>query len=305
MILTCPNCATQYVVKDGAIPPQGRQVRCAACKHSWHQDPESAAEPEPAGNDASVAAAGEPDETFAEAAMIEPSTGPEAEERAFEEAVVAEAGSEASAEAEPEMTAEAEPETTADADAEPGADRGQFDILPHPGERAPDFAAPPVPEAQPDDDFSPFAERDYVETRRRRPLRAILVVLLLVAVLAVAFWFFAPPQWKARLGLAGTAATPLQLSNPPHMELRPLASGNQLLTVAGRIINPTGDTQPVPPIYAQLRDRGGKVVYSWTIPPPAPTIGPGESKAFNSAEVNVPTGAENLMLEISIGSPRA
>ena len=40
MILTCPNCGTQYVVKDGAIPPEGRHVRCAACKHSWHQDPE-------------------------------------------------------------------------------------------------------------------------------------------------------------------------------------------------------------------------------------------------------------------------
>ena len=41
MILTCPNCGTQYVVKDGAIPPGGRQVRCASCKHSWHQDPEA------------------------------------------------------------------------------------------------------------------------------------------------------------------------------------------------------------------------------------------------------------------------
>ena len=40
MILTCPACDTKYVVKDGAIPPAGRQVRCASCKHSWHQDPE-------------------------------------------------------------------------------------------------------------------------------------------------------------------------------------------------------------------------------------------------------------------------
>ena len=38
MILTCPACATQYRLKDGAIPPEGRQVRCAACKHKWHQD---------------------------------------------------------------------------------------------------------------------------------------------------------------------------------------------------------------------------------------------------------------------------
>src|SRR5215207_8127352 len=42
MILTCPSCGTQYVVKDGAIPPGGRQVRCASCKHSWHQEPEGA-----------------------------------------------------------------------------------------------------------------------------------------------------------------------------------------------------------------------------------------------------------------------
>src|SRR3982750_1769637 len=77
MILTCPNCGTQYVVKDGAIPPQGRQVRCANCKHSWHQDPEPAADAE--------SAAEEP-ETLTEATVIEPRSGPEAEERAYEAA---------------------------------------------------------------------------------------------------------------------------------------------------------------------------------------------------------------------------
>ena len=79
MILTCPNCATQYVVKDGAIPPQGRQVRCANCKHSWHQDPETVAEAE--------SPAEEP-ETLTEATVIEPRSGPEAEERAYEEAML-------------------------------------------------------------------------------------------------------------------------------------------------------------------------------------------------------------------------
>ena len=46
MILTCPSCGTQYVVKDGAIPPSGRQVRCKACQHSWREFPPPAAEPE-------------------------------------------------------------------------------------------------------------------------------------------------------------------------------------------------------------------------------------------------------------------
>src|SRR5215212_2429578 len=76
MILTCPECGTQYVVKDGAIPPQGRQVRCASCKHSWHQDPELSEAPAE-------------EESVAEAAMIDPSTGPEAEERAYQEAALA------------------------------------------------------------------------------------------------------------------------------------------------------------------------------------------------------------------------
>ena len=43
MILTCPACGTQYAVKDGAIPAQGRKVRCASCGESWHQQPESSA----------------------------------------------------------------------------------------------------------------------------------------------------------------------------------------------------------------------------------------------------------------------
>src|SRR3954453_1341843 len=83
MILTCPNCGTQYVVKDGAVPPQGRQVRCASCKHSWHQDPEPAGEltlgPEVEAPDTS-----DEGERIAEAALIEPRSGPEAEERAYE-----------------------------------------------------------------------------------------------------------------------------------------------------------------------------------------------------------------------------
>ena len=113
MILTCPNCGTQYVVKDGAIPPEGRQVRCAACKHSWHQDPELAVSREEnfkqsppeeqqdlaSGTDQDVRdridePAQDEDESLAEATLIEPRSGPEAEERAYEEALVDERAAE-------------------------------------------------------------------------------------------------------------------------------------------------------------------------------------------------------------------
>ena len=65
-------------------------------------------------------------------------------------------------------------------------------------------------------------------------------------------------------------------------------SGNQLLTVTGRVINPTESEQAVPPLHAQIRTRGGQVVYSWVIDPPARTLAPGASASFNSAELPRP-----------------
>ncbi len=273
MILTCPNCGTQYVVKDGAIPPQGRQVRCASCKHSWHQDPEEA----PFAED---------QETLAEATMIEPRSGPEAEERAYEEALVEEAVAEEAAQEAPPPVAEPEEAVPT----QPVALEIQ------------DYDAPPEPEVQADDDFSPFAERDYVEPRRRSPIVMLLVVMVLVAAAVAAFWFLAPPEWKARLGIADAGATPLTLVTT-HMDRQKLASGDELLTITGRVINPTAKDHSVPPIYAQLKSRNGRVIYAWTIDPPAPNLKPGASASFNSTEVNVPAGGDELT--ISLGAPKA
>lgn len=301
MILTCPSCGTQYVVKDGAIPPGGRQVRCASCKHSWHENPDEAQEPQPdqqqeqAATEQEVLQAAAPppeeDESVAEATLIEPRSGPEAEERAYEEATVEAEGAEESGDREQDFADSA-------AVTESDAPLDIADAVSSAGPAEADWQEPPEAEPQADE-FTPYASPDEVEPRRRNPLLAIAIVVLVVIALAAAFWFLAPPSLKARLGLAGVTASPLALVTT-HMDRQRLESGNELLTVTGRVINPTGKEQDVPPLQAQLKTRAGKVVYSWTIAPPARSLGPGASASFNSAEVNVPPGGDELT--ITLGS---
>ena len=305
MILTCPNCDTQYVVKDGAIPPEGRQVRCASCKHSWHQDPETTSGEgmmrDEAATPASAPASGalepetepEPlahdDETLAEATLIEPRSGPEAEQRAYEEAVM---GGTAPG---------TEMGSPAETDPAPAATSEMDETSEEPAAIQEDWNAPP--EAEPTQDmFTPFAELGDLEPGTRGPLRAILAIAAIIVVLAALFWFFAPADLKAKLGLASAGASPLALVTT-HMDRQRLESGNELLTVTGRVINPTAKEQDVPPLQAQLRSSAGKIVYSWTIAPPARSLPAGASASFNSAEVNVPPGGDELT--ITLGDPRA
>lgn len=39
MILTCPNCETQYFADESTIGESGRTVKCPACDHSWFVGP--------------------------------------------------------------------------------------------------------------------------------------------------------------------------------------------------------------------------------------------------------------------------
>jgi predicted Zn finger-like uncharacterized protein len=264
MILTCPSCGTQYAVKDGAIPEGGRNVRCAACGHSWHQDPEPA---ETADVD--------------EAAVPEPAPAP------GDPAAAATAFDAAPGEAEPVGYDPVEPVA-------PGAEmvEGPTAVPVPPPEGSWSQSRADEEEWDPEKELPDREELAAVESetgpdRKRNWLMAAVLVAILVVMIVAALWLLAPDSLRQGIGLAGGGPTPLQIA-PGTPERQKLASGNELVVVSGRVINPSAKAQPVPPIEAELRDRGGKLLYSWTISPPTRSLPPGGAATFNSAEMNVP-----------------
>ncbi|WP_265587479.1 zinc-ribbon domain-containing protein [Sphingomicrobium arenosum] len=296
MILTCPACATRYNIKPGAIPPEGRTVRCANCGHKWHADPDPAPE-----------AAEAPEAAPPVAAPPPPEPAPPAEPVASEPAPPA------MPEAEDIPPPPPPPEPEHDAEPEPATDEPAFeadDIDPEVVAEAEEQAAhqeEAIAEEQVADPFdhdtqvhdigfTGIEEEDEPEARRRWWPWLLLLALIAAAVAGAAL--FAPPQWKDQLGLAeaGPASdSPLELLLTSQSRTK-LPSGNELLTFGGRVVNSSAEAQDVPPIRAELIDDAGSVVYSWTIARPADRLAPGESASFNSAEADIPEAARDLSL---------
>ena len=72
MNLTCPSCATTFVVETEQLGPNGRQVRCGSCGHNWHQTAENGAE-----DSAPAATEAAPSEAAAAPVPAEPEVKPE------------------------------------------------------------------------------------------------------------------------------------------------------------------------------------------------------------------------------------
>lgn len=169
--------------------------------------------------------------------------------------------------------------------------------LHHEGE-APQAAKEPPYHAPVSDDPDRFAHEPPFKPRRNpaKMWTAIAVGLFLVLGAGIgAIAWFGPPSFIAGLGSeAGDSALDVQLVRSP--ERRTLASGHELLSISGRIVNMTDEEQRVPDIRAELRNAQGAVVYDWTIQAPQQSLPAREMVEFNSAEIDIPRNAEELNL---------
>jgi hypothetical protein len=167
------------------------------------------------------------------------------------------------------------------------------------------FIQPPVevpaPAYEPEDDsVDMFAHEPPFRPRKRKGRWIVIAILLLAAAIAVyaGLRLYGPESIRTRLGMA-TGSGPLRLELPREPERRTLSSGNELFALSGKVVNPSSDSQRVPDIVAELRDKSNKAVYRWTITPPKRTIGPKQSMDFDAAEIDVPPGAHKLALSFS------
>lgn len=288
MLLVCPECRTRYVVPDSAIGANGRQVRCANCRHSWFQTGIELppAPPAPTIVAPPVAASAAADQIID---AVSPASAPEPVPAS---AVYEEAEAEESS-AQPGFSAFEDRDAPAP-DLPPALERAEAIET----AAAPAYSAPPEPYVE----RSQFAHEPPFRPRRN-PAKlwtyAAVAFALLTAALGAATWHFG---WLDNSFGAAVAEPDLKIVLHDNLELGRDADGSPYFIASGSIVNPTAQAQRVPELLVTLKDASGRPVYSWTMKAPVRTLAPGAKTDFSQLRRDVPLAASRISVGWALGS---
>lgn len=289
MLLVCHSCRTRYAIPDNAVGVDGRQVRCANCKHAWFQKgvvPPIAPEPAIAASAIAEPSDSAPVIVPPQAAVPEP---PSADVSAF--------GANPLALPDPAprfMVAE----TDAD-DAQPAVPvfAPERAVAPNP---APVYVDPSLATRK-------WADTEATQSRfaheppfnqRRSPAKmctfAAIIFALTVTIIGTAISYFGMPN----IGFSSTTEEPdLTIVLNENLALNQREDGTPYFIASGSIVNPTGVQQNVPDMLVTLKDASGRPVYSWKMRAKASSLAPGAKLDFSEARLDVPLAAK----QISVG----
>jgi predicted Zn finger-like uncharacterized protein len=283
MLISCPSCSARYLVADTVIGPAGRRVRCASCKHVWHQ-----------------MAAQEDGKRDIVRAATKPAAAPQSQTVVPPTSFYPRAGENAAAAPTP-----AAPDPSPRFQREP-VRPGKFDF-----DRARARAAVMA------QDISRTTTR--TSNPRRKSTYLTLLIVPLGLVLIGFIYKDTVKDLLRRNGFSGLSSAAVLNTGTTKVDLEMVAGlrifynrptpvdrgSERILPITGTITNPTGVTVPLPRLTGRLLDTEGREVFSWSFPAPTEQLTSGQTVSFETVAENFPSNAVNLNIAFDAGAGSA
>jgi predicted Zn finger-like uncharacterized protein len=290
MILTCPSCDSQFVVDAAQIPPEGREVRCASCKHQWHASAQgqaaelTAPEPEP-----------EPEAESAEQELSELIAFPDPEPEEIPE--------------EPEDRVDALPEDAFAGDSLEDIPESissvTSELLSEEALRQEPELISAIEESDANNTDEYLADEDIAPVKASlKPLMALAAALLLALI--ITSFFALRPAMQGPFGFVynmfgSPSSAGLALSDVTLRE-RPSRSKARF-TIEGSIVNSTQEPMAVPILRIGMLDAEGTLMQSREYSDDSkPIIAAGESYPFKASNLETTFKDRLTYFVIDIGN---